>query len=77
MILNNVAATKGDNDDKELPTDSVRMKKMIKMTMWTKKMMIKTKIKVITSTTELKITSDNKGRYDSDKNNEMIAGLIF
>ncbi len=77
MILNNVAATEGDNDDIELTTtDSVRMKNMLKMTMGMKKVMIKTKIKVITATTELKITSDDKGRNDVDNHYEMIAGRL-
>jgi hypothetical protein len=55
------------------------MKKMIKMkmTMGTKKVMIKTKIKVITATTGLKITSDDQGRNDSDKYYEKIAGLLY
>jgi hypothetical protein len=36
---------------------------------WGRKgLIIKTKIKVITATTELKTTSDDKGRNDIDKN---------
>jgi hypothetical protein len=50
---------------------------MKKVTMGTKKVMIKTMIKVITATTELKITSDDQGRNDSDIYYEMIAGLYI
>jgi hypothetical protein len=47
------------------------------MTMGTKRVMIETQIKMITATTELKITGDDKGRNDSDKNYELIAGIYI